>query len=294
MEQLTVLKHDGGGSGKLAMMSEKQTKAWYLAFVKFATDILKKDLDWGKIPGTPKNTLYKPGAEKLRFAFGIGTTMEVTEKVTDIMAIPVLIDYTYKCTARNKAGQIIAECEGSCNSWEKNFRYVWKDVYPKPTKEEGDRLKATGGYKWKVEDSRGVKTFTFQQRTDNPDMMEKKNTIMKIAQKRAFVGAILMATGASEFFTQDLDSLTTDDDDHGESEPEQFEDGVLDNWKQVISACKTQPDLNDLYNANKTAIMGSDILKGLMKDRETVIKKESGKDKAKKAVDNLDKKLSGK
>ena len=37
--------------------------------------------------------------------------------------------------------------------------------------------------------------------------MSMKNTIMKIAQKRAFVGAMLLATGASEFFTQDIEDM---------------------------------------------------------------------------------------
>jgi hypothetical protein len=41
----------------------------------------------------------------------------------------------------------------------------------------------------------------------NHDIMSMKNTIMKMAQKRAFVGAILLATGASEFFTQDIEDI---------------------------------------------------------------------------------------
>ena len=34
-----------------------------------------------------------------------------------------------------------------------------------------------------------------------------KNTIQKMAQKRAFVWAILIATGASEFYTQDVEDM---------------------------------------------------------------------------------------
>lgn len=44
-------------------------------------------------------------------------------------------------------------------------------------------------------------------RIENPDVMGLKNTIMKMAQKRSFVGAMLIATGASEFFTQDVEDM---------------------------------------------------------------------------------------
>jgi len=37
-----------------------------------------------------------------------------------------------------------------------------------------------------------------------------RNTIQKIAEKRAFVSALLMATGASDLFTQDLEDLPAD------------------------------------------------------------------------------------
>lgn len=40
--------------------------------------------------------------------------------------------------------------------------------------------------------------------------MDVVNTLQKMAQKRAFVGAIIAATGASDFFTQDLEDLAPD------------------------------------------------------------------------------------
>ena len=41
----------------------------------------------------------------------------------------------------------------------------------------------------------------------NEGKLSLKNTIQKIAQKRAYVGAILIATGGSELFTQDIEDL---------------------------------------------------------------------------------------
>jgi hypothetical protein len=40
---------------------------------------------------------------------------------------------------------------------------------------------------------------------DNPDVADVVNTIQKMAQKRALVAATLIATSASEFFTQDVE-----------------------------------------------------------------------------------------
>lgn len=39
----------------------------------------------------------------------------------------------------------------------------------------------------------------------NPDVADQVNTMQKMAQKRAFVGAVLIATNASDYFTQDIE-----------------------------------------------------------------------------------------
>jgi len=47
-------------------------------------------------------------------------------------------------------------------------------------------------------------------RFPNDDIYSVINTLMKIGQKRAFVGAVLTCTGASEFFTQDIEDMDED------------------------------------------------------------------------------------
>ena len=44
-------------------------------------------------------------------------------------------------------------------------------------------------------------------RVPNDDIASLVNTIIKIAQKRAYVGAVITAANASEFFTQDLEDM---------------------------------------------------------------------------------------
>lgn len=235
----------------LTMMPIEQAKHWYADFVQFSQSILKKDLDYGVIPGTPKPSLYKPGAEKLRFVYGLGVEYECVDKVTDLKT--PFIDYTYKCTIKSKTGQILAQCEGSCNSLEPKYGYVWKQEHELPngidkgqlvSKSSGKKLsefdfsinksETTGQYgkpkeywdMWrnaidagrakriskktkagKSMDAWELDESVVMYRVANPDAIGLKNTIMKMAQKRAFVGGILLATGASEFFTQDIEDM---------------------------------------------------------------------------------------
>lgn len=54
-------------------------------------------------------------------------------------------------------------------------------------------------------------------RVPNDDVFTLVNTILKIAQKRAFVGAVITATNASAYFTQDLEDMDGTLETHGKA-----------------------------------------------------------------------------
>ena len=56
-------------------------------------------------------------------------------------------------------------------------------------------------------------------RIPNPEVADLVNTIQKMAQKRAVVAATLIATSASEFFTQDVEDIPADRDTFGITDP---------------------------------------------------------------------------
>lgn len=144
---------------------------------EFVSKQLAKDRDYGVIPGTNKPSLYKPGAEKLRGLFGLRFELDMTDKVLDRQGNFAM--YTYK--AKVYRGDILlAECEGSTNSQEK--KYKERSVWIKDEKT-----------------NRSTKT------TEITPVCDILNTLQKMAQKRAFVGAIILAVGASDFFSQDID-----------------------------------------------------------------------------------------
>jgi hypothetical protein len=146
----------------------------------FTASQLSKDVDYGIIKGTPKNSLYKPGAEKLLRLFGLGARFSQTDKEVDRREN--YASYTYKCEVYHlKSDQVIAECEGVCTSHEKKYK-----------------TRAIYGWVNKKKEKIG------EEMTPIADI---QNTLMKMAQKRAMVGATILAVGASDFFTQDLEDF---------------------------------------------------------------------------------------
>lgn len=181
-----------------------EVKNRYHDLMVFIKSVLKENVDYGIIPGTDKPTLYKPGAEKLRLLYRMSSNITRTDMHEDFEKD--LYSYTYKCTIMDMNGVIVAQCEGCCSTQEAKYKYIWiKGEAPKDQK-EANELKALKKGKWSKNDTEGWIWFN---RVNNPDVASLRNTIMKMAQKRAFVGAVILASGASESFTQDMEDYVT-------------------------------------------------------------------------------------
>jgi len=177
----------------------EEIKKWYAEMTEFGNDILKINVDYGILSGIDKPVLFKPGAEKIKNAFSL--QVEKIDCVSEISdAEKNYMDYTYKCIITSKSGLRLGICDGNANSREEKFRYIFIPSEKVPERKVLDKMKIEGKGKWKKCSDKWV----WLERTENPDVLALKNSIQKIAQKRAFVGAILMAIGASEFFTQDV------------------------------------------------------------------------------------------
>ncbi|MGB3206451.1 MAG: hypothetical protein WBB28_15805 [Crinalium sp.] len=191
----------------------------YGVMVRFVKSIMQQDVDYGVIPGTNKPTLLKPGAEKLCSLFHLTQRLQLIKSVEDFTGKEhngePFFYYHYRAQLW-KGNELIAEGDGSCNSWEKKYRYrEAKKVCPRcqqPTIRSSERE----FYCWTKQGGCGAKfPLSFPSIVEqkvglvpNPEIFDQINTIQKMAQKRAFVGAVLLACNASEFFTQDLDDLT--------------------------------------------------------------------------------------
>jgi hypothetical protein len=61
----------------------QEALARYALVNEFTSRVLKEGHDFGKIPGTDKPTLLKPGAEKLSSLFGLAPMFDIAEKDLD-------------------------------------------------------------------------------------------------------------------------------------------------------------------------------------------------------------------
>ncbi|HYY55914.1 MAG TPA: hypothetical protein VE842_01215, partial [Pyrinomonadaceae bacterium] len=98
----------------------------YNAITEFVSRVLRRDVDYGMIPGTDKLTLLKPGAEKLTTFFGLSTRFQLIERIEDWTGEDYngepFFYYLYRCQLY-RGDLLVAEADGSCNSREQKYRY---------------------------------------------------------------------------------------------------------------------------------------------------------------------------
>ena len=176
---------------------EKQlplTAADVRAHVNLVQEVMKavmlEGTHYGKIPGTPKPSLWKPGAEVLAATFRIAVSYASEDLSTeDCVRYRVTAVGTHQTT-----GIVMGSGMGECSSNEE--KYKWRKSNSKKefdgTVENWRRVKYGKEYE------------TQQVRTEPADVA---NTILKMACKRAQVAMTLNVTAASDIFTQDIEDL---------------------------------------------------------------------------------------
>jgi len=116
-------------SAVMPVIDIAQANARRTAMVQFVKSIMVDGIDYGVIPGTgDKPTLLKPGAEKLTTFFGLSKRFKIVECVEDWTGEShngePFFYYLYRCQL-SRGDVLIAEGDGSCNSWESKYRYRW-------------------------------------------------------------------------------------------------------------------------------------------------------------------------
>jgi hypothetical protein len=208
------------GFGAASIMSLHEAQAMRQALNDFvSSNVLVENIDYGKVPGTDKNTLLKPGAEKLATFFRLTPKFVILDKVVDFDK--GLFYFQYQCELYTRGGMLVGTGNGSCNSYESKYRYRRAGrVCPQCGAENIRRSKRDDGwYCWEKTGGCGANfaandtRITEQEtgRVENPDRADQLNTVDKMAQKRALVAAVLIAVNASEFFTQDMEDFVNGD-----------------------------------------------------------------------------------
>jgi len=171
------------------------------------------DEDYGLIPGTPKPTLFKSGAEKLAQLYGLAARVETRFESGDGEKTPPLTFYAEAFLhVGSFSGPIVAVGHGTANSWEKRYRRDSK-VCPNCSQPKIIRSKygaePRGWYclNCKSQFGHNDASITDQVGPATGDVREAYDlgvTLLKMSEKRAFVGSVLRATATSGLFTQDV------------------------------------------------------------------------------------------
>lgn len=177
--------------------------------------LMKEDVHYGVIPGTPKPALYKPGAEMLGMVFRLAPHFEHTREWDGVH----LTVYSRCSLVHIPTGVSWGTGEGSCST--KESKYAWRggkracpkcgaDAIIKGKAEYGGGFVCftkKGGCNAKYKDNDKAITEQSVERVPNPDIADQYNTVLKMANKRAHVAATLVVTAASDMFTQDIEDL---------------------------------------------------------------------------------------
>lgn len=156
--------------------------------------LMKDGVHYGTIPGTPKPTLYQPGAELLCLTFRIAATPRVEDLGTDDT---VRYRVTMQATSQ-VSGEMLGEGVGECSSDEEKYR--WRrpvcDEEWAETPESHRREKWTKG-----------KNGTYKVKQVRMSPADVANTILKMAAKRALIAMTRTVLACSDQFAQDLEDL---------------------------------------------------------------------------------------
>jgi len=279
------------------VVSVKDALFAYQAKKDLIDGIMKPGVDYGIIPGTSKNTLLKAGAEKATSFFGLSARFRDSVAVEDFTGRDHDGEpfFYYRRTCELWRGDyLIASVDGSCNSFEKKYRWRGGErVCPNCGKATIIKGKEEYGGGWLCFAKRGGCGSKFGDKDQsiigqevgqvkNPDIADLANTILKMADKRALVAATLIATGLSEYFTQDIEDFITGEytEITKPENPQPITDQLWNHWSNL---CARADKVNVKHaNPDRAKVTADDLiaegkeLRGYVEAAERQAAAESG------------------
>lgn len=202
--------------------------------------IMKRDTHYGTIPGTPKPTLYKPGAEVLCVTFRIAPEYGIIDLGDAITA-----RFRVTCVGRHQvSGIVLGEGVGECSSAEE--KYKWRKAV---CTEEFD-LTPESMRRLKFSSYQNNVKKVIQVRTEAADL---SNTVLKMACKRAMIAMTLNVTAASDIFTQDIEDLPEELRSH-DAGVAATDSALTVKWVAAANAASTPEELTATWTAGLAAI----------------------------------------
>ena len=197
---------------EMGIVPVQQVVAQVSAIRELMSAVMADGTHYGRIPGCgDKPTLLQPGAQKLMPMFQLADSYEIDER--DIAGGHR--EYRVRCTLASRlTGVVQGSGNGMCSTMESKYRYRnvadWEDTgdpIPNDARERKAEYRRQGLGMKKVDGRWLWVRYLDSQRSENPDIADTYNTVLKMACKRALVAAVLNATAASDIFTQDIEDM---------------------------------------------------------------------------------------
>jgi hypothetical protein len=240
--QLTVRESSQGWKA-LAMMPQGEFTQ-HLIDIKTARDrvraiqtaVMEDGVHFGKVPGVAKPFLHQPGAEVLCQPLRLVPTYHGEPIFGDGVTTPV-ISIVVECRLHymDTDGPVVGTGRGACTTWERKYRYRSEERTCPACKKAGTVIKGKEEYGggWLCWPKKGGCNAKFrdgeplieEQRVgtiENPDQFDLLQTVIAMADKRAYVKAVRTTTATSDLFTQDEDQV------QGDAKPNMDADAMSD------------------------------------------------------------------
>jgi hypothetical protein len=176
--------------------------------------VMTEGVHYGRIPGVDKPSLFKPGAEAIDVALRLAPHYESEKIWHDDGHLTVVA----KCVLKHIPTDLtIATGEGLCTTKEERYAFRQsKRSCPNCGVEAIIKGKAEYGGGWVCWKKEGGCGSTFpdgaheiesqkEGKVPNPNIADLYNTVLKMADKRSLIAAVLNGTAASDVFTQDAE-----------------------------------------------------------------------------------------
>lgn len=192
-----------------------------------------------------KPFLTKAGGEKLASIYGYRPrfvkTKEIDHPGNISQGLPPNWMFEYECELlRMGDNEVVGHGAGSCSSIESKYQWRWV-TEDRLSAQEAQALKENVSTlaTREIQRGKGRNAYTIKQyRILNPEIWDLRNTILKMAMKRAFMGAVLQATRLSSGFALEHDTMSSGNPDpRGELSDEQFD--KLRGWTKKYNAIET-------------------------------------------------------
>jgi hypothetical protein len=180
----------GPQSGSLVFIGSRELKSRVQDVQQAMDAVMKEDVHYGVVPGAKKKSLWKAGAEALCMAFGLVPVLRTTVTADDPERV---IRWKGTQYTDGPSGRVKVEVEGETQG-------IYEVVAVCELLNMGGQILA----------SCSASANNLENKYRTLSVWDTRNTLRRMAEKRALVAAVLMATGASDMFSQDLEDVAED------------------------------------------------------------------------------------